>query len=157
MPSASGEKILYLEASKKKIQITDKFLDGVFLGIKEGSLLEHLLVVWYAELSKDGLLKTLQIRSFSTASVEHPGESCQMTSHENPESQESNRCELMYILCLLISLLQSARNQPSHVACTFETQLSWLDTVTPLDAMPSDVCPQCASQGFARKNVASSL
>ena len=24
-------------ASKKKVQITDKFLDGVFLGIKEGS------------------------------------------------------------------------------------------------------------------------
>ena len=37
MPSAWGEKILYLEASKKKVQITDKFLDGVFLGIKEGS------------------------------------------------------------------------------------------------------------------------
>ena len=31
------EKILYLEASKKKVQIMDKFLDGVFLGIKEGS------------------------------------------------------------------------------------------------------------------------
>ena len=33
-----GEKqILYLEASKKKIQITDKFLDGFFLCIKGGS------------------------------------------------------------------------------------------------------------------------
>ena len=31
------EKILYLEASKKKVQITYKFLDGAFLGIKEGS------------------------------------------------------------------------------------------------------------------------
>ena len=30
-------KDLKLEESKKKFQITDKFLDGVFLGIKEGS------------------------------------------------------------------------------------------------------------------------
>ena len=37
MPAAWGEKILYLEASKKKVHITDKFLDGIFLGIKEGS------------------------------------------------------------------------------------------------------------------------
>ena len=37
MPSAWREKILYLKSSKKKIQITDKFLDGIFLGIKEGS------------------------------------------------------------------------------------------------------------------------
>ena len=37
MPAAWREKILYLEASKKKVQITDKFLDGVFLGIIEGS------------------------------------------------------------------------------------------------------------------------
>ena len=37
MPSTWGEKIFYLEASKKKIQITDMFLDGIFLGTKEGS------------------------------------------------------------------------------------------------------------------------
>ena len=37
MPAVWREKILYLEASKKNIQITDKFLDGIFLGIKEGS------------------------------------------------------------------------------------------------------------------------
>ena len=37
MPAAWEEKILYLEASKKKIHITDKFLDGIFLSIKEGS------------------------------------------------------------------------------------------------------------------------
>ena len=36
-PSALEEKILYLDASKKKIQITDKFLDGIFLGIIEFS------------------------------------------------------------------------------------------------------------------------
>ena len=62
------EKILYLEASKKKVQITDKLLDGIFLGAKEGSE----LVVWYAELSKDGLVNTQQIQSFSTTSVGHP-------------------------------------------------------------------------------------
>ena len=32
-----GRKDLELEASKKKVQITDKFLDGIFLGIREGS------------------------------------------------------------------------------------------------------------------------
>ena len=54
--------ISYLEANKQKIQITDKFLDGIFLGIKESSessSLELLLVVWCAELSSDGLVKTL--------------------------------------------------------------------------------------------------
>ena len=74
VPAAWGEKILYLEPSKKRVQMTDKFLEGVFLGVKKvlrSSLCEHLLVVWCAELSKDGLLKTLQIHSSSTASVEH--------------------------------------------------------------------------------------
>ena len=35
MLAAWGEKFLYLEASKKKVNITEKFLDGVFQ-IKEG-------------------------------------------------------------------------------------------------------------------------
>ena len=35
-----------LEASKQKVQITDKFLDGVFLGIKDGS--EEFIVVTLA-------------------------------------------------------------------------------------------------------------
>ena len=37
MLPAREKKILFLEASKKNIQITDKFSDGIFLGIKEGS------------------------------------------------------------------------------------------------------------------------
>ena len=37
MLAAWEEKIFYLEASKKKVQITDKFSDGIFLGFKEGS------------------------------------------------------------------------------------------------------------------------
>ena len=37
MPAAWGEKILHLERSKKKVQITDKLLDVIFLGIKEVS------------------------------------------------------------------------------------------------------------------------
>ena len=37
MPAAWRGKILYFDASKKKDQITDKFLDGIFLGAKEGS------------------------------------------------------------------------------------------------------------------------
>ena len=36
---------MHLEASKKKVQVTDKFLDGIFLGIQ--------LFVWNAELLKD--------------------------------------------------------------------------------------------------------
>ena len=51
-----------------------------------------------------------------------------------PESQESNCCELMYVLCLLIFFLRSSQNQPSRVACTLETQVSWLETGTHLDA-----------------------
>ena len=35
MPAAWGEKILNLEANNKKVQMSDKFLDGIFLGIKE--------------------------------------------------------------------------------------------------------------------------
>ena len=101
MPSAWREKILYLEASNKKIQTTDKFLDGILLGIKEGS--EKFIVgtragCVVAELSKDGLVKTLQIPSFSTAVVERPGDCCQMTNRENPENPESYRCELMCIV-----------------------------------------------------------
>ena len=95
MLSAWREQILHLEASKKKIQITDKFLDGVCLGHKRkflvSSSLEHLLIVWCAELSSDGLVKTPQIQSFSTAFVDHPGDLCQMTNHVNPENCESNR------------------------------------------------------------------
>ena len=37
MPAAWGEKILYLEASKRKVQISDTYLYSIFLGIREGS------------------------------------------------------------------------------------------------------------------------
>ena len=96
------------------------------------SLWEHLLVVWYAELSKDGLVETLQIQALSTASVEHPGDCCQMTSRENPLN---NRCESVYVLCIRIFLLQSTQKQPSHVQCTSETQSSWPDAGTLLDVL----------------------
>ena len=66
--------------------------------------------VWCAELSKDGLVKTLQIRCFSTAFVEHPGDWCHMTNHANPEGHESNGCELMYVLCMRIFLLRARRH-----------------------------------------------
>ena len=49
---------------------------------------EHLLVVCVADLSKDSLVKTQQMRSFSAAFVEHPGDYGQMTSREHPENQE---------------------------------------------------------------------
>ena len=50
---------------------------------------EHLLVVWYAELSKDGLVKTQQIQSFSTASVGTPRRLLdgEMTNPEKPREQ----------------------------------------------------------------------
>ena len=115
MLSARREKILYLEQEEDPDhrQVFRRYL-----------LLERVLVVWCVELSKDGLVKTLQIRSFSTASVEHPGDSCQVTNHANPESQESNRCELMFVLCMRNFFFQSARRHPSHVACASEIQLS---------------------------------
>ena len=100
----------YLETSKKKVQITDKFLDGVFLGIRECS---KDFVCW-----NTCWLCGVKILSFSTASVQRAGDWCQVTNHANPESQESNRCELMYVLRKLIFLLQPTRNQPSHVECT---------------------------------------
>ena len=58
-----------------------------------------------------------------------------MTNHAIPESHESNRCELMYVLCIRIFTFQSARSHPSHVACASEILLSWLDTTTLLDAL----------------------
>ena len=57
-----------------------------------------------------------------------------MTNHANPEILEINRFELMYVLCKLVFLLRSARNQANHVACTSQIQLSRLDTGTLLDA-----------------------
>ena len=57
-----------------------------------------------------------------------------MTNHANLESQEINRFELMYVLCKLVFLLRSARNQASHVACTSQILLSRLDAGTLLDA-----------------------
>ena len=72
---------------------------------------------------------------FSTASVAHPGDCCHMTTRENPQSLKSIRCELMYVPCMRIFLLQSARSHPSHVVCTVEIQLSWLDAGTSLGAL----------------------
>ena len=91
--------------------------------------------MWFAELSKDGLVKTLQIRSFSTAFAEHQGNCCQITSRENPENQENNRCELMCALCTLTFFLQSMANQPSHDECTSEIRSSWPDMGTLLDVL----------------------
>jgi len=42
LPAPWGEKVLYMEASKKKVQLDDKFKDGIFLGMKDGS--EELVV-----------------------------------------------------------------------------------------------------------------
>ena len=80
----------------------------------------------WASRSRSGL--------FSSASVERPGDCCQMTSSEEPKNQESNRCESMYALCILTFLFQSTRKQPSYVECTSEVHSSWPDMGTPLDA-----------------------
>ena len=45
-------------------QVFRRHLLGHQRRVLRSSLLEHLLVVWCAELSKDGLVKTLQILSF---------------------------------------------------------------------------------------------
>ena len=43
LPAAWGEKVLHLEASKRKAQLSNKFEDGIFLGIENGT--EELIVV----------------------------------------------------------------------------------------------------------------
>ena len=123
IPSAWGAKILYLDASKRMIQITDEFLDGMFLRIKEGSessSLEHLRAVWCAELSIDGLVKTPLMQSFSAASVKHTGDLCQMTNHLN----QGNR-----------DLPPPVMSHPNRVVFTSEIQSSCPDTDTPRDAL----------------------
>lgn len=42
LPAAWGEKVLYMTASKKKVQLEDKFSDGILVGLKEGT--EELIV-----------------------------------------------------------------------------------------------------------------
>ena len=44
--------------------------------------------MWYAELSKDGLVKTHCRSGLSTASAEHPGDCCQDEPRENREPRE---------------------------------------------------------------------
>ena len=94
IPSAWGEKSLYLEATKKKIHITDKLLDGIIMGIKEGS--EDFVIGKPADCVVCRTVKRrphedAQIQSFSTAFVEHQRDLCQMTNHVNTENEESNR------------------------------------------------------------------
>ena len=36
IPAAWEEKVLFMEVSKKKVQLTDKLTDGIFLGVKDG-------------------------------------------------------------------------------------------------------------------------
>ena len=118
MPAAWREKILYLEVSKKKIQLSDKFLDGIFLSIKEGSgefVVGTSAGCTVCRTAKYDLVKTLQIRSFSTALAEHPQDRSQMTNHVNPESQESNLCESMYDMCASGS---SSSNQHGAIHAT---------------------------------------
>ena len=69
-------------------QVFERFSSCASKEARRSSSRGHLLVAWFAEPSKDGLVKTLQIRSFSTAFLEHPGDCCQMTSRENPEPGE---------------------------------------------------------------------
>ena len=71
------------EESSDHRQIFRRNLLGHQRSVLRSSLSEHLVVVWYAELS---------------ASVEHPGDCCQKTNREKPEN---NRCESMYVLCIL--------------------------------------------------------
>ena len=88
MPPAWGEQILCLEKSKKKVQITDKFSDGAFLGINECS--EQFIV---GTLAGCVVCRTVKRRPREDAEDLVFFNSIQMTNHANPQSQESNRCE----------------------------------------------------------------
>ena len=80
MPSAWGEKILYLEATTKEIQITNKLLDGIFLCVKQDSGEFVIGTPGCVVCRTVKPRKTPQIHFFSTAFVEHPGDLCQMTT-----------------------------------------------------------------------------
>ena len=109
-----GEEISFLEANKKKVQITDKFLT-----VKEGA--EEFIVGTTADCV---VRRTVKRRPrdpvFFNSIREHPEDCCQITRRENPENQKSNRCESVYVLGILIFFLQSTGNQPSLVDCTPE-------------------------------------
>ena len=117
-----GEEVLYLDASKKKVQITDKFFGGIFLGIKEGS--DEFIVGTPAGCVvcrnvKRRLREDAADTVFFNSIRGTPRDFCQ-TSRENPESQESNCCESMHVLCIQTFIFQSTRDQPSHVECVSE-------------------------------------
>ena len=114
MPAAWGVNIFVLESEQKRARRRFRSQTSFWTvsswasrKVLRSSLWEYLLVVWFAELSKDGRVRMQQNQSFSTASVEHPGDCCQRTNHEN---QESNRCESMYALCMLTFFLQSTNH-----------------------------------------------
>ena len=98
-----------------------------------------MLVVWYAELSPDGLVKTLQILSFSTVSVEHPGDCCQMTNHVNhpacigceaamtqgPSRDHTEQCRTRIIQAISsdVDLSERVREAPERVASDAEPNM----------------------------------
>ena len=95
MPSAWGEKILYLEATTKEVQITDKLLDGIVLCVKQysGEFVSGTPGCVVCRTVKSRPPDDAQIQSFfffSTAFVEHPGD-VPDDDHVNPKNHESNR------------------------------------------------------------------
>ena len=78
MTSAWGEKDLAPGSEQEEDtnhgQVFGRCLHGHNKKICGVRPLEHLLVVWYAEMSSGGLVRTPQIQSFSTAFVEQPRE-----------------------------------------------------------------------------------
>ena len=138
MPSAWREKILYFKSQQEEDVGHRQIVRRHFLGRQRrfwwvhcgnacwlsGVQNCHATVSW--RRSRFGLF---QQHSWDTQRA-----LCQMKNHVNPESHESNRWELTYVLCMQI-FLQSAQSHPSRVVFTSDIQLSWTDTGTPLDVL----------------------
>ena len=91
--------------------------------ILRSSLLEHLLVVWNAEPSEDGLVKTLQILSFNSIRV------TPWRFSPDDEPRETEQPLRIDVRPVHADLLPPISTEPA-----FETRLSWLDPGTHLAA-----------------------
>ena len=122
LPAAWGEKVLYLEASKRKAQLSNKFEDGIFLGIKDGT--EELIV----GTSSGDREQTLQTRFSSTVFAARLGVLFLMTQCESPEYQ----CNLTFDRRAW-SYRRGSLQQitPDRAGCTSVRQWNWQGSATP--------------------------
>ena len=134
MPAGWREKIWCLGASKKKVQITDKFLDGIFLGIKEGS--EEFTVGTPAGCVVCRTVK--RRRRVDAADMGIRGTPRRLLPDDEAREPRVSREQPLRIGVRPVHTdfpPPINTNHPSRVECTSETQSSWPDMGTFLDAL----------------------